>query len=254
MTPAFVLAQLSDPHIGADWAPADPVARLAAAVEAIGAVRPHPDAFLVTGDLVDHGTDAEYEQVRELLAPLGEPLLVLPGNHDDRRRLRRHFGLPGTGDEPVQYAADLGPLRVIVLDSTRPGEDPGELGAGRLAWLEAELSRAPDAPTIVAMHHAPLVTGAPAWDEIGLAATDRHALAAVLRRHPQVRRVVAGHVHRHITGEIGGRTLLTVPSTYIQGRLELGAQEIELADEPAAFALHALLGDELVSHVQPLPS
>src|SRR5437764_11421197 len=183
MTRPFLLLQLSDPHIGAEWADGDPVAGLAATVESVRALRVRPDAVLVSGDLADHATDAEYEQVRELLAPLKAPLFVLPGNHDDRRALHRHFGVPGADGEPVQYSMDLGPLRLVVLDTTRPGEDPGALDTERLGWLAAELATAPEAPTLLAMHHPPLVTWVPVWDELGLPAADRRALGAVLERH-----------------------------------------------------------------------
>ena len=252
MTRPFLVVQLSDPHIGAEWAAGDPVARLAAAVEAVRAMPSQPDALLVSGELADNAADAEYEQVRELLAPLQAPLFVLPGNHDDRRALHRHFGVPGADGEPVQYSMDLGPLRLVVLDTTRPGEDPGALDTERLGWLAAELATAPEAPTLLAMHHPPLVTGVPVWDELGLPAADRRALGAVLERHPQVRRIVAGHVHRTITANLAGRAVLTVPSTYVQTRLNFGSQEIELAAEPAGFAMHAVLDGEVVSHLQPV--
>jgi Icc protein len=253
MSRPFLLAQLSDSHIGAEWTEADdPVAGLAAAVESVRSMRPHPDAVLLTGDLADHGTDAEYEQLRELLGPLEAPLYLLPGNHDDRRALRRHFGVPGADGDPVQYSADLGPLRLVVLDTTRPGEDPGALDAERLGWLDAELAAAPEQPTLLAMHHPPLVTGVPAWDEIGLPTADRRALREVVERHPQVRRLVAGHVHRTISGELAGRAVLSVPSTYVQARLNFASREIELAAEPAGFAVHAVLDGELISHVQPV--
>jgi 3',5'-cyclic AMP phosphodiesterase CpdA len=248
----FLLVQLSDFHIGADWAGDDSVARLAVAIESVLGFRPQPDAVLVTGDLSDHATDAEYEQVRDLLAPLSAPLYVLPGNHDDRRALRRHFGVPGADGEPVQYAVDLGRLRLVIIDTTRPGEDPGALDGDRLGWLDEELAAAPRTPTLLAMHHPPLSTGVPAWDEIGLPDADRQALANVIARHPHVRRIVAGHVHRAITGALADRPVVTVPSTYVQGRLRFGAHEIELVDEPAGFAVHAVLDGEVVSHVQPV--
>jgi len=248
----FLLAQLSDPHIGAEWADGDPAAGLAAAVACVRAIRPHPDAVLVSGDLADHAADAEYQQVRDLLAPLRAPVYVLPGNHDDRSALRRHFGVPGADGDPVQYSVDLGPLRLVVLDTTRPGADPGELDAERLDWLDAELATAPEVPTLLAMHHPPLMTGVPAWDELGLAAADRRALGDVVERHRQVRRLVAGHVHRTITGELRGRTVLTVASTYVQARLNPGSEELELADEPAGVAFHTVLDGALISHVQPV--
>ena len=252
MSRPFALAQLSDPHIGAEWGGGDPVARLEAAVESIRSMRPEPDALLVSGDLTDNAEDAEYERVRELLAPLEAPVYVLPGNHDDRAALHRHFGVPGSGGAPVQYSVDLGPMWLVVLDTTRPGEDPGELDADRLAWLDAELFAAPKVPTLLAKHHPPLVTGVPAWDAIGLATADRKALGEVVERHPQVRRLVAGHVHRTMTGELAGRSVLTVPSTYVQARLELGSYELAFSNDPAGFAVHAVLDGDLISHVQPV--
>ena len=243
----FVLVQLSDPHIGADWGGGDPVASLAAAVRAAAALR--PDAVLVSGDLADHAADAEYEQVRELLAPLGAPLYVLPGNHDDRHALRRHFGVPGAGGEPVQYAADLGPLRLVVLDTTIPGEDGGRLDEARLRWLDASLAAGPDQPTLVAMHHAPLWTGVPVMDGVGLPSADRAALGRVVERHPQVRRLVGGHNHLTLTADLGGRGVLSAPSTYVQSLLDLSAtEEADLTDAPPGFAVHVLFeGGELSS-------
>jgi 3',5'-cyclic-AMP phosphodiesterase len=248
----FLLVQLSDPHVGGDWGDGDSVAKLAAAIASVRALEPNPDAVLISGDLADHAADAEYEQVRELLAPLEAPLYVLPGNHDDRLALRRHFDVPGADSQPVQYAADLGPLRLVVLDSTRAGEDRGELDADRLAWFEATLAAAPGAPTLVALHHPPFVTGIPGFDRFGLPPADRRALGKVIEAHPQVRRIVAGHTHRTVSAELGGRNVLAVPSTYVQARLEFGAEEIQLSAEPAGFAVHAWLDGELVSHVQPV--
>jgi 3',5'-cyclic-AMP phosphodiesterase len=248
----FLLAHLSDPHVGADWGGPDPAATLAAAVAKVLYIA-EPDAVLLSGDLSDHAADDEYELVRELVAPLQAPLYVLPGNHDDRGVLRRAFGLPGEGAEPVRYSADLGPVRLVVVDTTLPGEDPGALDADQLAWLDAELADAPRQPTLVAMHHPPVATGVPAWDAIGLNPADRVALGKVIERHGQVRRLVGGHVHRVITGDLAGRPVLAVPSTYLQGLLRFGSTELDLAfDEPACVAFHGFFDGELVSHVQPV--
>lgn len=252
MSRPFILVQLSDLHIGASWDGVDPVARAEAAVEAVRSLDAHPDAVLVSGDLAEHAADAEYEQVRALLARIEAPSYVLPGNHDDRDALHRHFDVPGAGGQPVQYAVDLGPLRLLVVDSTLPGEDRGELGRERLSWLDTTLAAAPDTPTVVAMHHPPLSVGIPAWDAIGLAAADRVALGELLSRRSQVKRVVAGHVHRAITGRVGGRSVFTVPSTYVQGLLAFGATELLLSADPPGFAVHALVDGDLVSHVQPV--
>jgi Icc protein len=246
----LVLVQLSDCHVGADWGDGDAVLRLAAAVDAVGALQTSPAAVLLSGDVVDHGAAAEYEQARDLLAPLAAPLHVLPGNHDDRAELRRCFGLPGAGDEPVQYAVDLGPLRLVVADTQRPGDERGELDAARLSWLDSTLAEAPDMPTLLALHHPPITTGVPAFDEVGLPAPDRHAFAEIVAAHPQVLRILAGHLHCAVAGDVAGRTVLAAPSTYVQARLDPGTEEIVLSDEPRGFAVHVLVEREVVSHVE----
>ena len=44
--------------------------------------------------------------------------------------------------------------------------------------------------------------------------------------------------------------VISVPSTYVQGRLDFDASAIVVdSDEPPAFALHALVDGRLVSHV-----
>jgi 3',5'-cyclic AMP phosphodiesterase CpdA len=227
---------------------------LAAAVASVRALEPNPDAVLISGDLADHAADLEYEQVIELLAPIDAPLFVLPGNYDEGRAMSRHFDVPGADGQPVQYAADLGPMRLVVLDSTRAGEDSGELDANRLAWLGATLADAPDVPTLVALHHPPIETWIPGFDKVGLAPADRRALGEVIETQPQVRRIVAGHMHRTLAGEVGKRNVLAVPSTYVQGLLEFGVEEIQVSAEPSGFAVHAFFDGELVSHVQPVHS
>ena len=255
MSETTVLAQISDPHLGARWrAGGDPARGLAAAVDAVLALRPPPDAVLVSGDLTEHGADAEYATVRELLAPFGDvPVHVLPGNHDDRAALRANFALPGAGAEPARYLADVGPLRLVVLDSIVPGADHGRLDAACRAWLEAALAAEPERPAVIALHHPPLLTGSPAWDALGIPGAERDALAGVLARHPQVRGVVGGHVHRLIVAELAGRPVISAPSTYLQARFDLDADGLETVADPAGIAVHLLLPDgAFVTHLQSL--
>jgi 3',5'-cyclic AMP phosphodiesterase CpdA len=248
----FLLLQISDPHIGASWEEADPDESLLRAVEAILALADRPDALLVSGDLTQNGTAEEYGRLRELLAPLDLEPHVLPGNHDLRAPLRRAFGLPGTGDEPVSHVVDLGPLRLVCLDSTIPGGEGGALDEGRIEWLDAALAEDRVRPTVLAMHHPPLRSEMPGFERIGLAPEGRKALAAVLDRHPQVMRVVAGHVHRTIVAELAGRAVVTVPSTYLQARLDFTSTGIGMRPDPPGFAIHALRDGTLATHLQPI--
>ncbi len=252
MSRPLVVVQFSDPHIGADWGGPDPKATLEAVVERVATIGLRPDAVLISGDLSEHADAAEYGLVDSIVSRLEAPVFVLPGNHDERGALRGAFDLPGDGAEPVQYAAEIGGLRLLICDTIVPGEDGGAMDHGRLAWLEAELNAAPEAPTLIAMHHPPIAIGVPAFDEIGLREPDRIALAELVAGHRQVKRIVAGHVHRTVVGEIGGRSVLVAPSTYMQTRLELEPAEIDETSDVPAFAVHLLIGDELTSHVQPV--
>jgi Icc protein len=250
----FLLAQISDPHIGAQWNDADPDEWLRRAVEAIQALPDRPDALLVSGDLTDNGAPGEYRRVRELLAPLDLVRHVLPGNHDLRGPLRKEFGLPGQGEEPVSHAADLGPLRLICLDSTIPGAEGGSLDGGRVEWLDSTLAEDAEKPTVVALHHPPLRTEIPTFERIGLAPESRDALADVIARHPQVKRIVAGHVHRAIVAELAGRAVVTVPSTYLQAALDFTAPKLLMCPDPPGFAIHALRDGSLATHLQRIGS
>jgi Icc protein len=231
----MILAQLSDPHMRLPPEDEGSGEALAAAVRAVLALDPLPDAVIVTGDLADGARPAEYERVRELLAPLPMPVHLLPGNHDDSTVVE------------AGYAVRIGPLRLVACDSTIPGRDDGELD---LAWLEAELAREPDAPTIVAMHHPPILTGIGGLDALGL--TNRDGLAGLLERSPQVRRVIAGHVHRGAFGMHGGCGVVACPSTNLQAKLEIGGEGFTIVREPSAIAVHALVDGDLVSHLQPV--
>jgi 3',5'-cyclic AMP phosphodiesterase CpdA len=249
--PPFLI-QISDLHLGADWPAGDPAAALGRAVAAIEAFPGRPEAVLVIGDLAADPVAALYEPFGSAMAPLGVPIVAIPGNHDGRAEMRAALDLPGEGDGPIQYAVDLPSLRVLALDTIIPGSDAGSLDGGRLEWLESELGREPRRPTLIAMHHPPLVTAVPVWDGIALAPPDRECLERLVARNPQVLGLLAGHLHRTVFAHLAGRPVLAVPSVYEQARLDFTLTDFEMSADPPAFAVHTLVGGRLVSHLQPI--
>jgi 3',5'-cyclic AMP phosphodiesterase CpdA len=250
-----LLAQLSDLHLGANWEGVDPQPRLEQVIEAVRALPNRVDAVIVSGDLTDSGGEEDYLLVKQLLARLEVPVHVLPGNHDLRGSMRRVFELPGDGEEPINYSVEVGDLRLIVFDSIVPGEDRGVFDAEQLRWLDDELGKEPERPTILAMHHPPLATGIPEWDGINLVAPEREALAEVVGRHPQLRAIVGGHLHRVVSSALAGCPVLAVPSTYLQILPDFDPTQFEDEDaafwtDPPGFALHVLRGGELSSQVE----
>lgn len=256
-----MLVQLTDPHIVTPGRllldRVDTPALLAQAVAGVLALQPGATAVIVTGDLVDRGQPAEYAHLRALLAPLPGSVWLMPGNHDDVPALRAafpdHAELTPVDDPAlagfVLWVRQVAGLRLVALDTVVPGAGHGALCAHRLAWLDRTLAAAPGVPTVVAMHHPPFVTGIGHMDDIGLR-EGADGLAAVLQRHPQVERVICGHLHRPIVRRFGGTVAMTVPSTAHQIVLDLRANgPAAYRREPPGFAVHTLCDGALVSHV-----
>jgi 3',5'-cyclic AMP phosphodiesterase CpdA len=261
-----LLAQLSDPHIVPPGrrppGGVDTPGLLALAVQAVLNLRPLPDAVLVTGDLADAGHPQAYERLLALLRPLPMPVLLMPGNHDSRDALRAACGAragepsrlwaglapdPGPG-QPLDAAVEIGALRLLLLDSSVPGRPEGALTAAQLQWLDRSLGERPHQPTLVAVHHPPFDSGIAFMDAMRLH-EGADGLSAVLQRHPQVERLLCGHLHRLVMRRWGGTLAVTAPSTAHQLLLDLRTDgDAALTQEPPGLLLHHWRDGCLLTH------
>ena len=248
----MLVAQISDLHV----APDDSFMRkfvdanvlLTRAVEYLNTMTPRPDVVVATGDLTDHGTADEYVMLGEILGALEVPLYLVPGNHDEPEVMRQVLGTPAYVDGPTfDYVVEDFPVRLVAIDSTTPGRHDGELDAVQLLALDARLREQPDRPTFCFMHHPPFETGIWWMDCIGL--TGARDFEAAIRRNPQVRQVVAGHVHRPVSTVWGTTLVTTAPSTCHQTAVALHHDcPPRITTEPPMLALHQWTGDGFVSH------
>jgi 3',5'-cyclic-AMP phosphodiesterase len=251
----MLLAQISDLHVVAPgeqlYDRIDTPGFLARAVAHLNALEPQPDFVWITGDLVDRGSIAEYDNLRALLQPLQIRWALLPGNHDDRANLRQAFAdqpyLPCNG-EFLHYVLDDLPLRLIALDTLIPGESGGRLCQARVDWLADRLEERPDRPTVVAMHHPPFLTGLTEMDSINC--DNSAALGALVVQHPQIERIVCGHVHRPMTVRWNGTVVTTAPGTAHQVTLDLkeGSHTSWIMEPPALHLHYWRPGTGLVTH------
>jgi Icc protein len=249
-----IIAQITDTHIREAGALAyrrvETAGYLARAVEHLLVLTPRPDLVLATGDLVDTGGVGEYRRLRALLDPLPMPVYLIPGNHDDRAALREVFAdhryLPRAGF--LHFTVEGWPVRLIGLDTLVPGKGTGLVCPQRLGWLASRLDEAPDRPTVLFMHHPPFATGIRHMDALGLAGAE--PLAALVARHPQVERVVCGHLHRPIQVRWAGTVASTAPSTAHQVALDLSDDApATFVMEPPACQLHVWrTGTGLITH------
>lgn len=252
----MLLAHLTDVHVRPHGVLANRVVdtngMLERALRHVAALEPKPDAVIISGDLTDGGLPEEYEILRDLLRRhLAMPVYLIPGNHDLREAMKHVLAeFPGVAADPkfVQYVIDDFPVRLVMLDSVAVGAGHGELCGARLAFLDRALAAAPGKPTLVVLHHPPIVCGIEFMDEINL--HDAEAFAAVIARHPQVERVLCGHHHRPILRRFAGTVVQVAPSVAHQVTLALQPRAPEtLIMEPPAYLLHLWTPETgLVSH------
>lgn len=171
------------------------------------------DCVIITGDLTDHGTPEEYAHFTSIMSELQLPWLAIPGNHDQRLPMRAAFAempwMPSHG--PIHWMRDFGPFAVVGLDTLLEGAHHGQLGPEGLAFIDTTLATLGEQPLVVATHHPWMHTGIPAMDADNL--HDGAALMEKLAAYRGSVRMISGHVHRAISGQIGSITCQIGPST-----------------------------------------
>lgn len=250
-----VIAHFSDLHLDGTSASEDRVRRV---VEYLVNLPGALDAVLVTGDVTDRGTDAEYHRAREVLRPLRDrlPVLLCPGNHDVRE-LFRGILLPqaaGPGGAPINEVHTIADHTILTCDSSVPGHSWGRLGPETLAWLDSALGGCAGRAALIAFHHPPVALGLPYLDSIGLRNADQ--LAEIVRQHPHVVAVLCGHAHTAAATTFAGRPLLCAPgvaSTALAPWDQEPGDRWKRVDPEPSLTFHLLDGGRLTSHTRTLP-
>jgi metallophosphoesterase (TIGR03767 family) len=108
------------------------------------------------------------------------------------------FAAVTRGGEAKYFAADVGRVRLICLDTVNPhGGWQGSLDDTQFAWLEDELDRAGDRHVVIASHHPSFTLTndyAPAGAESRVLGSE---VVVTLLEHRNVIAWIAGHVHFH---------------------------------------------------------
>ncbi|MEA1053064.1 phosphodiesterase [Lamprobacter modestohalophilus] len=170
-----------------------------------------PDAILFTGDLVHDERPEAYRYLRQRIDSLGCPCFCIPGNHDRADLLAAEVE-PGS-DRDVRVER-LGAWDLILLDSTRPGSNAGQLQLRTLAALEQHLQSAHQRPALVALHHQPIPVGSRWLDTMQV--ENGQDLITLAERHHQLKVILWGHVHQAFDRQLGQARLLATPSTCSQ--------------------------------------
>jgi Icc protein len=237
----MLIAHVSDIHLDNGPRAAERTARVLAHLDRL---RQPPDAVLITGDLADHGTEGEYEELRMLLGD--RRALLCPGNHDRRAAYRKVLLGEPASDEPINAVHDLAEVRIVLLDSSIPGRDDGYLDDVTLDFLAAALGdTATDRTVVVGFHHPPVILHVPFIDAIRQDGEQR--LAAVLERHPNVAAVLCGHAHTPAASTFAGRPLLVAPGVVSTLGLPWETEDVLDESRPPAIAYHVIDSDRRVT-------
>lgn len=243
------IAHISDLHITVGGgqqglARPDGVARARALIADLGAFRPALDLVVITGDNVNDAKPAEYDALRDVLAGLAIPFLIIPGNHDDRALLRGLVPDRAYADPHFLYHAHRqGDLRLFALDSLSEGRTGGTLERSQLDWLAAGLAEPFAGHTMVALHH-PLFAPQMGVLDRNILTEGAERLAEILRGFGKPVTVLCGHMHRPFTITSGNVTLSAATSTAFQFPLDLGApEEPAPVNDPYHYAIHILEAD-----------
>jgi 3',5'-cyclic AMP phosphodiesterase CpdA len=236
----FVLAHLSDPHLGplprpslrelaskrflgyVNWRRRRGAIHCAQALDAItdDLRRERADHVAVTGDLVNIALPSEFERARQWLEGLGSPtdVSLVPGNHDAYVRAAavhrdRHWapymkGDPLPGREAAAtfpYMRRRGPVALVGLSTavvTPAFMATGRLGGPQMARAAEILAELGAAGLfrVVMIHHPP--GAAPSWPHKRLtdAAAFRRMIAAA-----GAELVIHGHDHVHALAWLAGK-------------------------------------------------
>jgi Icc protein len=238
-----LIAQISDLHIkrpgSLAYGRVDTAAALERCVAALNDFAPKPDLVVISGDLADTPAAEEYQHLQRLLAQLKLPFVCIPGNHDSREMMRaalpQDFAFPSGA---LNQRVGAGGLDLVLLDSSVPGKPHGELDASTLQWLETTLASSPDRPALLFLHHPPFKAGIWHMDRQNL--LNASELAPIVRRHPRVQLIAAGHVHRATLTMFAGVPATICPAPNHAVDLDLAKlREPSFKVEPPAFHLHA---------------
>jgi len=176
-------------------------------VEAVNRLQPQPAFLLVAGDIVDSkGQKSNYDVMLRFLKRLKTPVLLALGNHEtrygakiapaDMSELENYFDAQKqiNGLDKLLYSFDLGKWHFVIWpDPLRRGF--WEAHPHFFEWLDDDLRRHRNRPTIFVQHISPLPVGIDPMIVYAEKVPVKRKLLDIVTRYGNVRYVLSGHTH-----------------------------------------------------------
>lgn len=172
------------------------------------------DLLIVKGDICEESVEHTWDLAAELLRDVSIPVMLLPGNHDTGRlrQFEPEHAATARGLEVVRGVQhlDLPGLRVVGVDSTRPGTSWGAVA--RHGADVADLVRGEHA-AMVATHHQPQRFRVPLYWPPGIPGPDARRFARTVLDANRSVLATSGHTHRNVRRRVAGLDWTEVAST-----------------------------------------
>ena len=204
--------QISDSHIGFQGtANPDVLGSFTRAIAQINAMPRRPAFVVHTGDLTHTSTPEQFNTVKELLATLKTPqVVVLPGEHDTVMGPKPYLDVFGQGTKGDGWSSfDAGGVHFISLNNVVDITNLGHLGTAQLEFIEKDVAGLKSDTPVVVLAHIPLWTIYEKW---GWGTDDAAQALSYMKRFASVT-VLNGHIHQIMSKVEGNVTFSTATTT-----------------------------------------
>lgn len=209
----FRVIQITDTHLGAK--PGEQLLGLDTeesffdVLHTLKLTESNSDLVVASGDIASDGQLEAYERFLTAVKDhLPCPIGWLAGNHDLDSVMRRF-----SSSQVERDYIELEHWQIILLDSSVPGHEYGEITQSELERLQAILERC-NKPALVFVHHQPVAVGCDWIDQYVI--KNASVLLGLLAQYPCVKGLSWGHVHQEFVSQHSHFALYSSPSTCIQ--------------------------------------
>lgn len=217
MALSHYIAQISDTHLFGDKNRkingANSYSNLKHVLENISKLIEKPELIVLSGDLSQDCTFESYQHVSNLLHKIGIKYYIFPGNHDDVDILNKVFEFNWLKDN-VDYGFDFYNWFIYVIDTSVYPETSGSLSKVQLDNLKKKLEENKNKPTIVFMHHHPILVNSQWLDEMIL--KEYKDFNKIVKSNPQIKAVLFGHIHQVFESSINSIFYGSAPASCYQ--------------------------------------
>lgn len=168
---------------------------------------PNIDLLIISGDLAAYEGEIEsYHWIKQQLAHLNMPYILMAGNHDVMKNLQQVFDIKNVKNEMLYFRTEIKGLALLFLDTASY-----TLPQIQLDWLKQQ----PQVPSLLFMHHPPVNAHCTYMDN-HYPLQNRQQVWSQLAQLTHIKHIFCGHYHTARTIYTEQQAVHITPSTMVQ--------------------------------------